>query len=334
MHSLGYVCLLLLCMVTALQGAALDITKDPLRALRHMRSIKKDFVKELEQFIPTSDTAFNWSYHLMLARQFEQRNALFLLDECPNDNSDSCLLNRTTCPHYRQAFEESVANKMMRIQPVGNTPLQYVSFGSGGLFQDLMVIHKLLKNRSDVALDVHIMDIEYISCIQMHDALGGDRLILPELKEHPMVSAGAICNDPLTHGTIIQGLCGELMCKQFIQHVKNSFVQAQFSLRVYKDCDDYINYIERHNIPCADIAVAADIGDSYDEAPKAFALLCKIIASKKPDAHNVLLAKNDSNPTIDLVTFHADVGADRKPFYLDDGTCMYRSFEVIPEAKD
>lgn len=332
MHVLHYVCFTLLTSIL-LQGAAVDITKEPLQALGNMRAVKKDLREELDQFVPTTDIAFSWNYHLMLVRQFQQRNPLFLLDECPNNDSDSCALNRKIYPQYRHAFEQSVVNKIMHMQLVDNEPVQYVSFGSGGLFQDLMVIHKVLQKKPYANLAMHVIDIEYIPCVQMHDALGGNREVLPDVTEHPLVAAGAPCHSQIMHRTVICGLCIELMCKQFIQHLKKSFAQAQLSLRIYSDWKDYIDHIAQRNIPCADIIVAADIEDEHDQAPKDFALLCKALSEKKPHASNILLAKSDYSPTVDLVTFHTAPAADRKPFYLGDGTCMYRSFDVIPTVE-
>ena len=90
---------------------------------------------------------------------------------------------------YRTAFEERATSLLLE-KLKSEQPIQYVGFGSGGLFQDLVILAKTLKQKPASSIVINLIDpnLTYVYC---KDIAQTNR----EVKEDSSLDIQPIAND-------------------------------------------------------------------------------------------------------------------------------------------
>src|SRR5207244_1925920 len=90
----------------------------------------------------------------------------FLLGECTKESSNSvtqpCLLSRLINPSFRDIFADRVARAICdNLETSLHEPVHYASFWPGMLFQDLVILTKVLAEKPNACLVVHGIDLQF-----------------------------------------------------------------------------------------------------------------------------------------------------------------------------
>ncbi len=245
----------------------------------------------------------------MLIDQYTKEQPLFLLGECVKEDWGHCLLSRIYKPKFRQQFESSVVTSLKNKLTSLARPVQYVSFGSGGMFQDHVILTKTLAKKPDAQLDVHLIDLKYTPYVKCRDLLNNTRLVDSHIDTDPtpvMEAFKKLVRDdkavPESMGDeeltrVLMNVClnHEVPAQQSLRWLAKTFPQAQLKLHLHDTADSYHQYIERTNTQSADVIATADIQDEMSliqQAGPNYAQLCVQTLQKNPHADNIWLTKN------------------------------------------
>ena len=214
-------------------------------------------------------------------------------------------INRKYWPQYRTAFEER-AKSLLLEKLKGEQLIHYVGFGAGGLFQDLVVLAKTLREQPSASIVINLIDPKFTPYVYCKDTAQINR----EVKENDFLDIQPIKNDLLKQAreqwgskneddvTIIEEISAtclvqEATLKQFIRTLMHIAPEAKLSLLVHESTQSYLKYIEMNQLPSPDVIAAADIQDEMSQlnhAPQHYTLLCIKTLQKKPSTSNVFLA--------------------------------------------
>lgn len=198
----------------------------------------------------------------------ERRNPFFLLHECTSSNNGQCALSRYANPHYRETFERLVVSDLKK-ECHSTNKVACMSFGSGGLFQDLVILTKFLRERPPQAkIDLHVADIDYLPFVAWLDTSSSRQItastligvdeVLSKLHEISHLLGREGSAESLAIRFVI---FGRLM-QQFAHCIEFMFPQAELRLFAHHGLGDYLQHVKMHpNIPEAQIAFAADLID-------------------------------------------------------------------------
>lgn len=85
------------------------------------------------------------------------KNPISLLAEC--ETGGMCVFDRSSKTGYREKFAEYVTTGMInQINEKRDQRVNYTSFGSGGGLQDMIVLTKVLAQKPDSSLNIHLID--------------------------------------------------------------------------------------------------------------------------------------------------------------------------------
>ncbi len=103
-----------------------------------------------------------------MIQNYEQKSPIFLLNEC---FARSCKLSRQHAPQYRNCFDnKTVSTLVEKLQ--SPDPVHYASFGSGYMFQDLILMTKTLALVPNARLVLHLIDLAYKPPVKFRDFAG------------------------------------------------------------------------------------------------------------------------------------------------------------------
>lgn len=306
--------LLLSSSLLAIDNAALQdphtlrevIIAQPAQLLRHLMAEQKAAAQAFnESSIRTQSPAVLVQTMRKIIMGHERRCPYFLLHECAYNGETHCPLNREINPHYRAAFEEQVVADLCNVPSGENTPLQYCAVGSGGLFQELVILTKFLKQRR-TAVTVHVIDPLYQPLVIWADHCTGTREIdtesfidplvsLPALSDHAKKTHSAINN--LIVACISHGHC----VQQLVKSLRAMFPETELRVFAHPTLSSYSDYIEDYDFPPADVVAAADLED--EDSVKSHAQItlkrfCLATLINKAQARNSLLTTDKNRAAI------------------------------------
>lgn len=225
-----------------------------------------------------------------LIKQYEKKCPIFALGECVDEGFGPCLLSRDYDPRFREYFESAVVAAVTEKIKPGNT-INYVGFGAGGMFQDLVIVAKLLDKNPAARININLIDQKFWCFKDNFD-----------VKEVPQE---VLCQVPLQRS---RG-------RQVIQFLQKMFPKAVLSLSFYVSTDEYLKHADdTKSYP--DVITAADIEDETSLLARSFfnyGKLCLLSQKKNPAVINILLSKGEDFMTPSIVTFSLNEIAGVKP---------------------
>lgn len=310
----------------------ITLLADPALCLQNMRTTHKEYKEEKRKNVSLEQMPIDLytQNRMFLTQKYEKKHPLFLLEECYKEvNCDNpsewhyCTLSREHNPRYREAFENKVSALLIeKIIASNGQPVHYTDFGSGGVFQVLATLTKVLSQQQNACLNIHLIDGSYTPYVTATDFFNQNRQITMEktlnfgtrLAEYAQYVRDQEKDDPevmaMADSTIQQNvikLCSSLESKhkQFISSLSNTFPNAQLFLHIHDQTPSYLQYVEKHNLAHADVVTAADISDYKSmqaDGVNNYVKLYSATLDKKPNAHNVWLEKNDDQSGAKLTT--------------------------------
>lgn len=252
--------------------------------------------------------------------------AFVFLGECTKYDSCDCVLNRTCNPHYRNAFEEKVSSSIIsKINSSDNAVVTYTGFGTGGAYQDFVILLKTLVQKPTAKLNIHLIEGDNSGYVMMADRIKNDREVKHDngidfennklLNNYAQFLRNKYPDDPsitkitddeaLKLNIVDEMFCVEAKYKQFILTLSKIFPRAQLSLTIHDQTDSYLQYLNEKNLPHADVVCTADIQDEMSlihQSINNYAKLCVKTLQHKPDSHNIWLALAENRQDIYLTT--------------------------------
>lgn len=249
--------------------------------------------------------------------EFERECPIVLLGECRGN----CPLNRSTNPRFRESFEREASARLLAKATSGK-PVYYTDFGSGSLFQLLVVVAKVLDKQPAAALDLHAIDHSHDSFSFYRDNIGRDRRFTAqdqrlvtepfsnELIEKIRYRRGqdAFDNNAVERSFKTHYAQSALKSSQMVNLLEQAFPLANVSLTLHGCVQDYFRYIRSRVLPYPDLITAVDIQDSYSErygAYQDYMDLCIETLIKNPSADNIWLRIDAQPNRASLVTIRA-----------------------------
>lgn len=263
--------------------------------------------------------------------QLEKECPLFLVSEC---TTPTCVLTRSYNPQYRQQFETYVVQeieKQHQLKPESGTPVGYVSFASGSMFQDLVILTKALTRCPNACIDIHLIDTNYLCYTEACRLLGKRKSIDTSYKVTD--NLGAITADISStlpyNSDQIRGICyfTEGRSKQLLSYLQRTFPHSTLSLSLHSTAQEYLECTKQTQTESPDIVIAADIVDdttAYTHGTTHYMFLCKEALKRNPLSQNIWLEKTDHG-RVSLIQVSLQEG-DKGPVYLaKDATDTYNA---------
>src|SRR5581483_869717 len=194
----------------------------------------------------------------LLNKSFEECrkvNPIFHLYECI-----SCPISRNE--NYNRAdYEKEVISKGIDLYRAKKGALNYVSFASGGLLQDLLILCRMIENGVN-EINFHSIDIEkdpYISILHGQGQIKAfDKLPAYDIKDmalsHPIAMRYAFKFDTdLRHQ--------HEAASQFVHWICYHYPKAKVRFFFHAHANEYMKYCEQNSHMIADLIGACDIAD-------------------------------------------------------------------------
>ncbi|HTM06530.1 MAG TPA: hypothetical protein VL201_04780 [Patescibacteria group bacterium] len=236
----------------------------------------------------------------------ELYNPVFLLGEC---KKEGCLLDRTLNSEYRKIFQEHFVKAVLP-KVKKSLSLYWLSFASGGLFQDLCTACGLLAQYPTLNLSLDLVDLEFEPLVRflrvtnqgrefdldkcskiLESAITADAPIFEKCVNvgRPKHSDRSINNVDLRTSMMVQIWDNYLILRQFDLFFKRYFLSAKVSIHLYDTVDSYIDNIEKQNI-LPDIVTAVGIAScSSEKNIDNYQKLCFEILYNNPKIPNICL---------------------------------------------
>ncbi len=313
--------LLILTLISSFQSYSYDDSKvinhlivNPVQVLNTNQLIRKEIKKNslYQQFLRGEITHDNPSY-IALRQKYEEHAPLFLLGECTKEDTGECVLSRFKYPLYRLNYEQAVVDALIK-KSESNELIEYVSFGSGGLFQDIVILSKFLTKKPNAKMHIHCIDTQYYAYVTYLLLIGCtadmetpvDRLddvmeiILEDAKDSfPGKSDSEICQT-------IKQICSINFEKnnQFTRFIRINFPNAQLSFCIHNYYRAYFAYLKERSLRYPDVITASDIEYNNDTtALDDYKTLC-LESLRYKHNENILLSKGNTCLT-NLIKFSA-----------------------------
>ncbi|MFH1832324.1 MAG: hypothetical protein ABH827_06010 [bacterium] len=267
-----------------------------------------------------------------ITRKCETDCPIFLLEECRREEFSSCVFSRKDDPIFRQKFEDKVVEAL--VEKINNNPdrsIQYVSFGPGGCFQDLVIIAKALAQNPKAKISIHLIDPSFEPYIAYRKLQETSHIIFPNRatdftkKIHLLIKhakktgfdTNGLSDAEIEKRLLNLLLMNEERTRQFIKFLKKEYPQAQLLLYIHQNTKDYLEYIKKEHIKQADVLAAADIQDEmslFNKSILHYCSLCSAVFKKNPNSNGFLLGRTLNNPRFfSIMSF----GAQNKPDSLE-----------------
>lgn len=243
---------------------------NPQIVLNYLDSIAPEFQSKLER---TTTDKLAQKYE-QLKGFYEQKCPIFLLSEC---QADFCPLSRNNTLSCRKAFEIRMTDVLLEKlnSRTNQNPTEYVSFASGELFQDLVILTRVLAKNPNATMNIHFIDLQFIvhhiinDFMQKSPELSTDsENSLPDKTEeligrfHEHFPGSETDSDDNVYNkvcgayTILQG-----RGLQLAQWTKTTFPNSSLHFYLHADKDRYLNYA-RENRMNPDVLVAIDMEET------------------------------------------------------------------------
>jgi hypothetical protein len=201
---------------------------------------------------------------------------LFLLGEC---NAGSCPLNRYTNENDRTVGAKKIAAAYINEIGENNNAISYTSFGSGDLYQDLLILTEVLTAKPNATICINFIDRAYRT--------------FKDMKESKDILS-RVANAIKYKKTREQG-------KQFVSFIITCFPFAQFIVRQFTSNDAFLDHYKHYKEPIPRVVHAVDIAEGngvyYFKD-----LLSRIIGDNNTLASGILLAGEWHKKEISIFT--------------------------------
>lgn len=318
-----------------------SISSQPLKVLNYSNDVNNKFKKEVDQrqFDKIKDCEKLKHEFKELVQKFEKKSPIFLLCECTQEGFGACLLSRKYQSKYRQFYEDKVvADLISKLEKNHGGPIHYTSFGCGGLFQDLVILTKVLNYKPDAKIVINLIDNQYTPYVAARDFLNDTReidvhyeldlkLVMPQLKKFAREEGGLMDISDTELEVNITGwmINWQAQIKQLISFLKKTFEKSILTFYIHDNVNSYFSYLEKNNLPFADVITAADIDDEismFHGSVRDFTKLAIRTIQNKTKPSVIILSKLDI--PIGITVFTGDKPENKtfesKLFVNDDGT--------------
>ena len=311
---------------------------DPVSALDHNYTLAKKLEAET---IPAKKD--------VLRAQYAKQEPLFLLDECTKQGCRNCVLSRTYEPKFREVFESRVVSSLCQQLSLHERPIEYVGFASGGMFQDHVILTKTLAKRPDARINIHLIDIKYITYIACKDLLKDTREVHPDINTDPTRvirqlrqyaransdDAKEINNKELAPRLINVCKWHESRGQQSIAWLRKTFPCALLKLHLHNTTDSYYKYIDRTKTNNPDVIATADIEDELSITQlsiKDYLKLCVLALKRNPMVQNTWLTR-DYGQGGSLANIQLFPSAGAQAYFIQIGNAEVPFYETSEEIK-
>ncbi len=274
------------------------------RELFKNEALSQGLDKEMDTTILTQKTR-------NLVEKYEQKCPLLFVGEC---TTSYCVFTRSNNPHLRAAYETKVSALLLeKIQLNQGRVVHSAHFACGGALSDLVIVTKTLAQKPDAHVHIHLIDGNHTSYVACQDFFGNSHEIkddqssadnnrIQEYIDHLKTTAPNEVKDKsdeqLKKQLIESNLIDAIKYQQLIKWLHYTFPGANISLSIHSIKDNYISYIEKNNIPYADVVTTADIQDGMSllrYSPYNYAQLCAKILQHNPSSRNIWLGHNNKD---------------------------------------
>jgi len=251
-----------------------NMLSSPIATLDALDVIYDDFLKET-----TQNSVFRNDYKEVI-RKFEQKSPIFLLGEC---SYKYCFLTRKNHPEFRENFENHTCVLLQqKIEEKKGGSIYCISFGSGGLFQDLIIFSKTLSQYPEANLIIHLIDRVF----NKTDENLKEFITQKEADKRDWIRPNI---QLLIEDEKFETVKIKAKISQFKNFLTTEFPHANITIYTHKNIDDYFDYIEKEKMSHADVTFAADVSGGLDDYEK----LCIKTMQLNSSSVNVLLLHND-----------------------------------------
>jgi hypothetical protein len=339
---------LLFLMIVSAGINAIEIT-NPIEVIDGIRKTMREFSAEVQKLAGDEKT-FLKSLALLM-QKYEQQCPFFLLNEC---RAEMCWASRKFNPHYRDSFEEQISNYLVAKTHSNNNVVMYTSFASGDAFPEMVILAKTLAKKPDAHITIHLIDSNYKEYVALKNYFGLSREIIVDqgvtdcidtldrntldeyIKQRREKENNIRLTDEQFRVAILNNYC--ITQKRFQQlkgWLAQTFPKARLSLFLHDSVEHYFEYMDKHNLPYADVIAAADIQIDKGMMPVSqrledylgmgiiedYATLCTKTLEKKPDCYNAWLAIDAGNA--EIFSFSPKEVKNAKKIDLGNGTFGY-----------
>jgi hypothetical protein len=246
-----------------------EILTNPTKILETNRILYHQFSRETN---PHHSGPITYTQEQALIQKYETKNPFFMLTEC-----DCPLISRTKNPKYRAAFENAIFTEYNQKLKRKN-PITCISFASGGGFQDLVILCKILNQNPYAMINLHMIDPEYQHYIRKKEGLDLPRLI--SLDQETM----------LYQKPELYTRTG-YRYQQMLKFLEEVFPNAHVRLYSHETMDHFFVFAKKFNIiQDIDLIYTADI-DNYRKAVLNYKRLCIRVLEVNKNVINIDLSK-------------------------------------------
>lgn len=310
---------------------------NPLKALNYIYKIHGQFCSEGKK--SGLDTHPDEEKFDALLQKFEKKCPLLFLGECTKESWGACLLSRTYQQRYRNEFEKKVTNALIKKSNLHtDRAIQYVSFASGGGFQDLVILAKTLAQKPNAKIIIHLIDLKHTIYKAACDLLNDDQEIQKDkLFDYNSISENFIVNARQRGNmkgsdeeiyNFLKDTCSEIREKniQFISWLQKMFPKAHLSLYIHDNVKNYLIHRESHDLSLPDVIATADIQDEmslmYNSTNHYILDLCLPLLQKDYEIKNYWLLKNNDQEKVKIVSYYLDEKKNSEKQTTEDETPM------------
>ncbi len=260
---------------------------------------------------------------LELARQYEQDCPLLSLGECTQEDWGACILSRYYDPKFREHFESKVVAAICK-RLKGGKVVNYVGFGSGGMFQDLVIMAKALTKNPTAQININLIDPKYYHYMAMRDYLKNGREVGQKYDDTPtekfanyaltkakeevkkydetLKVSDAEFKENFKSNMTFEGM----KYKQFLSFLQKMFPKATPTLSIHGSTDEYLKYVDTNKSSYPDVVTTADIQDEMSlikDSVYNYAKLSLLTKKKQPSSINFWLSKGYQNQNPEIITY-------------------------------
>ncbi|HTM06531.1 MAG TPA: hypothetical protein VL201_04785 [Patescibacteria group bacterium] len=298
-----------------------------------INEILQESPEQLEEFhSEIFDTYFKDCYNLTeenyniwptKVKEAEIKSPIFTIKEC---DTEKCLLSRSMESRYRKYFECCVL-KMMDSRINQERNINWVSFGTGALLQDLIIMNKLLTQNTKLSIQLHFIDIIYFELM----------VFLKSIQNSSGFNVSTFADDSLLNNLNDLRQCQLLIkeespdlkykiywqyigFKQFVEFLCKKFPLATLSFSVHDTADSFLSFVKIDKDKLPDFITAVDIEDRVgreDDPIPSYITLCTEILQLNPESKNIWLSKRDINKRKPAVVLQSIVNESKGVKYLN-----------------
>jgi hypothetical protein len=275
------------------QAITQGLQRAPLSILVAKNRVEQSYYHKVAQ--PTITTHKDMQ---RIIQAYERRCPLFLISERASQDG---FFDRHIFPKRRALFEEKVVSSLVTAYSRLSDPAGYVtytSFWSGGLFQELVILAKLIECLKGCKLIINVIDGLMYNNYFAECAMVATN---PEIIRNKPVNLRLIEGSVELTQESKSGLELYALFQQFLRVLHTIDPSADILLFVHKDVYSYLAYREHNNFNYPDVVSAIDIVREDSNkllSVEQYALLCTQTMQRNQNAITILMANDNGEPRL------------------------------------